>query len=255
MAAELTVDRLRERIARSMGWRRPQDWPQAIEPVEIANEAGEWLYSIEEWNALARAPADLSLVALQEWIDLPADFGRIVSDKITTQTGFGHTLRLGTMDEVRDARSVQPGGNSLCYVGCIAHTGPILAGPRSAARLQIGPIPSQSATDVFLLSYKAGWVEVTNGSDHILVPSWMESVYVAAATAFVGGREQEEQGTVEDRLDRLVASSLMLALRNRDLSIQTSFGPIRGGVGEMFPGDDTPLALPFEGIPIVGSNA
>lgn len=236
-----------------MGWRRPEDWPSEIEPVDVANEAGEWLYSIEEWNALCRPLAELSIVANQEWIDLPADFGRMLGDKITTTTGFGYSLRMGTMDEVRDARSVQPGGNSLAYVGCIAHTGPVLAGPRSLARLEIGPIPSQAAANVFLLAYKAGWKEVTDSSDHILVPSWMQSVYVEVATAFVGGREQEEQGTLNDRLAAVLVGPLMIALRNRDLSIQTEFGPMRGGVGEMF-GGDVPITSVFD-TPILGSNA
>lgn len=252
MAAELTVDRLRERIARRMGWRRPQDWPSEIEPVEIANEAGEWLYGIEEWASLQRPLAELSLVAGQEWITLPTDFGRLVSDRITTRTGFGHTLRLETIDVVRDARSSNPAGNSLAYVGCITHSGPGLAGLRSMARLDIGPVPGAGAADVFLLAYKAGWREVADGSDHILVPSWMESVYVEAATAFVGGREQEEDGRLEDRLDRLLGSSLMLALRNRDLSIHAELGPLRGGVGEM--SMRVPVTSRFD-VPIVGSNA
>lgn len=252
MASEMTVDRLRERIARSMGWCRPEDWPSQIEPVEIANEAGEWLYSLEDWNSLARPLAELSLVADQGWIDLPADFGRMVGDRITTQTGFGHRIALGTMDEVREARSSAPGG--IAFVGCIVHTGPALAGPRSLARLDIGPVPTQSAASAFLIAYQAGWKEVSDGSDHILVPSWMQSVYVAAATAFVGGREHEEDGSVEDRLDRLVASSLMVALRNRDLSIQTSFGELRGGVGEMLDTERVPVTSRFD-VTIAGGSA
>lgn len=254
MAAEMTVDRLKQRIMRAMGWRRPQDWPSELEPVEIANEAGEWLYSIEEWNSLARPLALLSIVADQSWIDLPADFGRIVGDCVTTQTGFGHTLRLGTIDEVRDAQSLQPGGNSLCYVGCITHTGPTLAGPRSLARLEIGPVPSTSQDDAFQIAYKAGWVEVSDGSDHILVPTWMTSVYVAAATAFVAGREAEEGGDVDDRIAKLLLGPQMIALRNRDLSVQSSFGQMRGGVGELYGDYDTPITSVMD-APIVGGNA
>ncbi len=249
----MTVDRLRERIARSMGWRRPQDWPSQIEPVEIANEAGHWLYALEDWNCLARPDADLSLVVDQSWIDLPADFGAIVSDRVRTSTGFGHSLRLGTQEEVRDARDTNL-GSALAYVGCIVHTGPGLTGPRSTARLEIGPVPSASATSVFKLSYKAGWVEVGDGSDHILVPSWMQSVYVEAATAFVAGREAEDAGSLADRLDRLTTSALMIALRSRDGAIQTSFGPMRGGVGSMF-GDSCDPIVTHTDVPIVGSNA
>lgn len=253
MAAELTVDRLRERIARSMGWRRPEDWPAEIEPVEIANEAGHWLYSFD-WNALSRPPATLSLVADQGWIDLPSDFGAMVGDKITTVTGYGHALRLATMVQVRDARATTASGSALSYVGCVTHTAPGLAGPRSLARLEIGPVPSASAADVFLLSYKAGWVEVSDGSDHILVPSWMQSVFVSAATAFVGGREQESGGSVEDRLDRLVASSLFAAVRSRDLAIQPELGVMRGGVAETLGCEGEPF-ITSTYVPIVGSNA
>jgi hypothetical protein len=253
MAAEITVDRVRERVARSMGWRRPEDWPSEVEPVEIANEAGHWLYSFD-WNCLSRAPALLSIVAGQTWIDLPADFGAMVGDKITTTTGYGHSLRLATMVQVRDARAVQPGGNALSYTGAIVHTGPTVAGPRSYARIELGPVPSNAASDVFLLTYKAGWVEVSDGSDHILVPSWMQSVYIAAATAFVGGREQESGGTVEDRLDRLAASSLFGAVRSRDLSIQTELGIMRGGVGETLGMEGEPFVTSTY-VPIVGSNA
>jgi hypothetical protein len=50
----------------------------------------------------------------------------------------------------------------------------------------------------------------------------------------MGGLEQEKRGSIEDRLDRLVTSSLWQAAVDRDDTMQQDLGLVQGGVGTQF---------------------
>lgn len=242
MAGELTVERLQQRIRRALGWRRPQDWPQELDIVEVANEAGEWLVSVNEWKWLDRPVADLSIVADQGWVDLPADFGRIVGPVLLRgSTGYCE-VTFGDIDDVATQLSSQPEGPRQ-FVGTIVHPTPALNGPRPTPRLEIAPAPTETLANALKLPYRAGWYHVTEGSDHVLVPSWLTSLYIEVAVAHVAGREQEAKGTLFDRLDRILLSSMFESAKARDAAIQPYLGEMQGTVGEMFLGSDIPPGL------------
>lgn len=251
MADELTVKRLQERVARGLGWQRPTDWPGYYPITEVANEAGEWLVSAYDWNWLVRPVTYLAIVDGQEYCTLPEDFTRHLA--IGSALNSPWAIRIEGPQQVAEARARNLGRESE-FVGCFTWGSPTVAGPKATCRLDLGPVPTQSVAQAFVLAYKGGWTTVNDTTDHIVVPSYMTMIYVRAVTAFVGGLEHEAKGSLDDRLDRLVGSSLWQAAVDRDDTQQQDLGRMRGGVGESDPIDDE---FPFRGnvgsIPIVVS--
>lgn len=243
MADELTVERLQQRVARNLGWMRPTDWPAALPITEVANEAGEWLVSAYDWTWLTRPVTYLALVNGQEFCELPEDFSRYLS--IASALNSPWAIRIEGPTQVAAARARNL-GREASFVGCFTWGSPTTAGPKAVARLDIGPVPTQSVAQAFVLAYKGGWTTVNDASDHIVVPAHVTAIYVRAVSAFVGGYEQETKGTLEDRLDRLMASGLWQAAIDRDESVQGDLGRIQGGVGEAHSIDDE---YPFNSNP------
>ncbi len=252
MADELTVARLQERVARNLGWRRPSDWPGSMPITEVANEAGEWLVSTHDWNWLIRPPIYLALVTGQGYCTLPEDFTRFLA--ITSATNSSYGIRIETMAEVGRARARSLGREGY-YVGAFGTNLPTTNGPKAAIQLALGPVPDESIAQAFVLTYKGGWITVDAASDHIVVPSFITAIYVRAVTAYVGGQEHEARGSVEDRLDRLVGSSLWQASVERDDTMQQDLGQMRNGVGymSMSDDDDYPFRQHTGSVPIVVS--
>lgn len=240
---ELTVTRLKERVARFMGWKRAEDWPAELEIVTVANEAGEWLTSRRPWQWLQRSPVNLALTAGQDFVTLPTDFGRHIA--VVGRGTNAYSIRRGDMSEVAAARAdIQ--GAPRTFVYCYGYSGPSVAGPKPDVRMFIGPVPTATIANAFVLTYAAGWKPLVGGGDHVLVPSWMIPLYVRAVCMYVGGLEREIEGTLEDRLDRLEASTLFEAAADRDDTTEEDLGPMRGGVEETLARGG--LNLPYGGL-------
>lgn len=251
MADELTVARLQERVARNLGWKRPQDWPKSMPITEVANEAGEWMVSMHDWNWLVRPPSYLNLTNGQGYCDLPADFTRYLDISSTTNSPYGIVIE--TMAEVARARA-RSLGREARYTGAFSWGSPTTDGPKAAARLELGPVPDVTYAQAFVLTYKGGWIAVDAATDHIVLPSFVTGLYVQAVTAYVGGQEQEARGSVSDRLDRLVSSSLWQAALDRDDTLQQDLGVSRHGVGGLSDmDDDYPFRDHTGPVPIVVS--
>lgn len=241
MADELTVARAQGRIARSMGWRRPTDWPAEYPITELLNEVGEWFVGVRDWNFLVRPPAYLEVVEGQSYCELPDDFTQHLS--LDSATTFARRVTLEDPAVVGRAQAdvAQAGG---AFVACFNYGAPTTAGPMAKARLELGPIPDVSDAQAFVLTYKGGWVEVNDAGDHIVLPKWVRAHYIRACSAWLGGLEKEAQGSIEERLDRLVESHLWQSMVERDDNAQQDYGQSRNGVGSCTPSDDDDWPFP-----------
>lgn len=233
---ELTLTRLMARVARKMGWNRPEDWPSEEAPYEMANEAGEWLCDYG-WSWLVRPPAALDLVQGQSFLNLPDDFATPLG-KPQARAASPYTLSMETTVQVAAALSDWSGGTTSAFVGAYVGTGPTVAGPKSIQRIELGPVPTTSLTSAFTLPYLAGWTPVSDGGHHILVPSFMTGLYIKACCEYVAGLEHDDEASQEDRLDRLEGSALFRSAQARDGMLDPDLGPSRGGIGETFGGED-----------------
>lgn len=242
MGAELTLNRLQSRATRFLGW--TGGWPEAIEPTVMCQESGDWLYNSHPWNALDRPPALLNVVAGQAWSDLPTDFGRYV--KILGNTSAPSTIRISDMTEVVDARARGTVANGATFVGYFPHTGPASAGPRSAVRLELGPVPTSDITEAFILGYKACFTVPEKGDDHILVPRFMQSLFVRVFCEWIAGYERSLKMPLEKRLDQIVDSALWQGAVDFDDTLCTDVGPMRGSAESIVSGQYDGEVIPVD---------
>lgn len=237
-----TIGQACDRAARFVHWNKPENWPFEFDRVIAANEVGEWLVNCEPWNWLLRPSALLGLTSGQGYIALPSDFGRIVS--LTWVRGSGYVICLEGQQAVDEARAGLIGGT--LYKAAILHSAPT-SSAAPVARLELGPVPTITKTDVFRLSYYAGWRTCSSENDVVPVPAWLVGLYVRALALYMAGWERDDDGTLEERLGQLRLSSLYQQAVDRDDTLQTDLGPVRGsaedqitgGTGESFFSDQS----------------
>jgi hypothetical protein len=223
----------------------------AVDPVitglRCLNETGEWLVSARPWIYLRGGMEALDLTLDQDYIDLPADFGAIVS--MDRASGSSTQFFLLTVDELLELRQ----GSTLAGAGTIwgavvydhaditgtsdgvnynvtaSTASEIRAKKHPTARLDIYPTPTLSTTGALLLYYTRGWRGVEEDTDTIFVPSWLEGVYLRALRIWAKGYEEEDSFNKDQALQSLTMGMEWRAAVTRDSNIQTEMGVLRGG--------------------------
>ena len=96
-------------------------------------------------------------------------------------------------------------------------------------RLDIWPAPTSDSVGGLLVYYRGGWMPVTNDSQMLYLPEWMETLYLLAVRAFARGYEREGDGTVNMRLMDIQAGPIFMAAQQRDKEMTPNLGPMGGG--------------------------
>lgn len=219
----------------------------AIDPLRVLNDTGEWLVSVRPWNYLLGGVEALDLVADQHHISLPADFGAMVS--LSQSEGFTKDIQLSTPGELMDLRrGLAPGGDGFIWAA-VTYDHADITGTSSGglftvtpttdaearaqkhptARLEIYPAPEASSTGAILLFYTRGWRSVSEDTDTIFAPTWLEGVYLRAVRIWAKGYEEEDSFDKDQALQKLILSPEFRAAVTRDSNTQMELGPLRGG--------------------------
>jgi len=223
----------------------------AITGLRVLNDTGEWLVSARPWKYLLGGVEALDLVADQSYVELPDDFGALVS--ISQSVGYTKDISLSTPAEIMDLRrGLAPGGDGFIWAALVyghaditgtSTDGQPVVTPTTAAqiraakapeaRLDIYPAPESSTTGALHLYYTRGWRSVSEDTDTIFIPSWLEGVYLRAVRIWARGYEGEgvESETFDKdmALERLVRGAEWRAAVTRDSNAQMDFGHLRGG--------------------------
>lgn len=219
----------------------------AITSLRVLNETGEWLVSARPWVYLRGAMEALDLTSGQDYVDLPSDFGAIVS--IDRTTNFTSSVFLTSTEELLSLRRGwnTAGARSIWCAVVYDHadiTGTAAGSnytvtPATAAeikalkapspRLDIYPEPTSSTTGALLLYYTRGWRRVEEDTDTVFVPAWLEGVYLRAARIWAKGYEEEDSFNKDQALAVLMQGPEWGAAKTRDANIQMEVGPLRGG--------------------------
>jgi hypothetical protein len=93
--------------------------------------------------------------------------------------------------------------------------------------MEIWPTPATDDASALTIFYRSGWIRVEDDNDLIQIPEWMEALYKSILRAFGRGQEEEDEGTVEARLQNVVQGAIMASCIARDSKIQPNVGPIR----------------------------
>ena len=161
---------------------------------------------------------------------LPADFRDLIA--VNTSSGFLKGLSLVTPGELLERRSSSFTTTTGYYFGAIVHPQTTGLGSSTGAptpRLEIWPTPGANETAAMTFFYRAGWTELTNDTDILRLPGYCELLYLEILRAMARGFEEEDQGSISERLVQVIGGPLIVIARERDSMVQPSYGALRNG--------------------------
>lgn len=219
----LTVLELQRFIRHTLGGDDP---PSECPAISLINEAGDLLVNARRWGWLNRPETPLNLTAAQNWIALPADFGEVISVELSDVLN-GQMLS-ATPKELMAWRSTPIPAAPTTFYWCVEYLGSAaLAAP--TPRIGLHQAPTTSQANAVRLMYRAGWTTLSADADVAVVPKWIEPLYREFIVAVARGRIEEDEGTVTDRMERVLSGSVFRSLAQRDAVTQPNLGQIAGG--------------------------
>lgn len=219
----LTLAHYRDRLEHALGG----EVSDLLDPIELINEAGRAFVDSHSWKFMERT-ATLSFTSSQAYATLPTDFAQLIAVEITADNL--NVFQLVDFQEFAKYQAVGYTGTPGGVFGTILHydqTATSQAG--GSSRLLLYPTPDSSITDALKVYYRAKWTELANDADVPNFPTYCESVFTEFVRAFAFGSEEPDQGTVYERLDKLMASGMFQKLIERTDFVQHDYGPERNG--------------------------
>ena len=208
---------------------RRLDGEPSVPVITLCNQAGSYLADMHNWSWLVRPAAKLNLVEGLEYIALPSDFGKIYGQPKPTTISSVVSLQLVSMEEyLRYRQDYFDGGPLYMATTVYAKDPDNVYGPK----LQIWPVPTESKQDAFRLPYLAKWTDVTNDTEALALPPWVEYFYLVILFAFAQGYDEHDVAPLSQRLAILQQSPEFMNLKKRDGGSQPFIGRIRGGAME-----------------------
>lgn len=199
----------------------------SLNALSIANRAGRGLCRAHPWQWLKRNSTTINFVADQTYIDAPSGLARVTGYDATS--GTMKTLVFTTLQTIVELQTSTVDVDNFAYYLALLYA-PRTGGGPPYKRFRIYPTPSaDDNTGPITVYYDAEWTELTDDDEYVSIPEWMEDIYLEVLARYVKGYEEDDTGTVADRMELLKRSELWKDAVSYDSSVQPNIGPLRGG--------------------------
>jgi hypothetical protein len=201
---------------------------EVLSAVQVINQAGRALAMARAWTWTNRASVLLDLTATEAFIDLPGDLLRIVAIQ---PVSINERVVFVDRDSFMDFKHA--GANPSGYYATLGASIDGTTGVMTE-RILIYPEPAESASGVIELDYRGGWNAIADGdagTKAISIPDWMEPLYLEYFRAYYMGLEEDGNGGVTDRLNRIRAGVIFNDAVTVDVNRQPYHSPIPGSSG------------------------
>jgi hypothetical protein len=217
----LTLTNLKQRVSLALGG-NPDS---RISKQQIVNEAGRFMVTqCHPWWFTLRPPTTLDLTASQAFVTFPADFGALLNIRATNS--LTREFELTTLDAVEYQRTNTVTGTTAHYYGAIVWaTQTNTTSNQGRPRLEIWPTPSANESAAFRLTYRAGWVELSNAASVPNIPLEYERLLCMFIDAYARYYDDDDWGWI----DHVLASPEYALLMRSDGRTQANLGHIEGG--------------------------
>lgn len=202
---------------------------QRLVPIRIVNTAGQWIVGVFPWTFLDRPAANLDFVAGQTYCSLPTDFGALIGVEFPSIIGTYHPSSLSEINQLRRFPYIS---SALAIWGAVDFSaGTVVGAP--TPRLEVYPTPTSNLAAALSLVYRADWVQVASDTDHIIIPPYMEPVFIETVRAYALGWEEGENASMARRLSEVLQGPQMMGAKLFDAGQQMDYGPARGTANAM----------------------
>lgn len=197
-----------------------------IDYYNVLNMAGRELTMCEDWWWRTSEPIELAGVASQKWVDLPADFNRLLTINPTANT---QRCQIKTLGEIERFRNLPYQYTALMWFVCPATAKqPTTGTQRQKPRLEVYPTPTTDGTPTFRVIYDRRWAELEEDDPNALpvVPDEFELALLykgrALAMALINQSDTIERSLYDEQVQILRAENAKRAI---------NYGRMRGGAG------------------------
>lgn len=228
----LTVADLLEEVKHGSGGKRAS---QFVTQLGIVNQAVSYFNTMHTWDSMIRPEVELATVADQDYIELPSDVRDVLA--IHAIGGAFEWLKWVTPAEVTQlrARDLASYDYATGYYGAIERRVPATGGVPVLA-VSIYPSPSAGVDPAFLLRYRALIPSVGTGTssdrEYLIVESFLEPLIRRLVRIFAKGIEEEDEGSLEQRLELLEQSTMLNRMKEQDGAMVPDIGELTGGAAE-----------------------
>lgn len=170
------------------------------------------------------ANADIAGTLHAPQIELPDDFGSLI--RIVGEDTFASQFEIVSATRLLELRanSLDEVDSSWPYVGAV-----IWPGSPSRPVLDVYPEFSQNTESQFTVLYKRGWKRLTSLSQTLEIADYLTGLYFHLCREWALGLQDEDEGTLDERLEKVKRGSIFSAARNMDWRQQPTAGRMSGG--------------------------
>jgi len=195
----------------------------------VINQAGRWFFSCHQWNFREAPPVSIDFPGSQDQIDLPVDFGEMVTYQMTSGLTYG--IQFTTPAKVAEMRA------TTVTVATYQHWATIVQPSQQSPtegmpppHLEVWPVPT-AQEDALTIWYRRKWAELDATTDAANVPDYAEFALAMTCRAFASGLSEEygNERDIESELNKLVGGHVFDALRTADGLLQSDYGPMTNG--------------------------
>jgi len=216
----------------------------SIAPSTIVNDAIEYIVSMNEWNWISTGQQSLDIIADQDHVTLPADFGTLQA--IEFQQSWAEIMTPVNWETLLWLRQNPLEAWTSGYFYTIA-TGNVEVGQEDAgltlATIAIYPTPAADDLDAIQVVYRRFIRRLVNNSDRPQWPPYMDRLGSLLARSYaMTDYDDNASNAYQQQFQVEVADAL-----NKDGAAVKSFGIPAGAVSSLR--RLTPFGYPDNGIP------
>jgi len=166
---------------------------------------------------------------------LPTDFMELIA--YDTTNSLVNSLELTTYQHLLELRTNQIEIAAWNFWGAISWFEDQTDSNRIKPRLELWPDPPVATVETLSIFYKVSWPRVITSDEEILIPEWMEPLYIHWLRAYARGYEDDadDQPGINQRLAAVVQGPIYMGAVDRDGRLQPEYGPLRGGAVQIQP--------------------
>lgn len=200
-----------------------------IDVGAVVNDALEHIVAMHEWNWLSTGEQSLDVVADQDYIELPADFGTLLA--LQHKEGWARSMIPTTWEQMLRMRAttIQNWSWSFWYV---IQTGNVAVGDEDAGldlpTLALYPTPADDETGAISLVYRRFIRRLTDDTDRPQWPAYMDRALSVLARAFILGDFDAEN--MPQTTEGQQFAGILPDLKVKDGLSRRSFGLQLGGL-------------------------
>jgi hypothetical protein len=212
-----------EEHARHATGKRPGD---PVSSVLIANHAGQAMVQMHPWIWLTLANTTLDYTAAQAYLPLPDNCREVTGLAAAYGVNVGPFARV-SMDRLLLLRSsTTTATNGVNYYAASYNP------TTGVQRIELAWAPATTVAGAVSVAYKAGWRRIDEDDEAVVLPDFMEPLYLRLVRAVAASYMDEGLGPAQDIMRAALSSVEFENAKSFDGRIMSAPLRIRGTLGE-----------------------